>query len=118
MLSEFSLRHGEAVAIGVAIDTVYSSLALGLAEEHARRVLRSLRELGFTLDCPQLRDCDALFNGLEEFRQHLGGRLTLTMLTDIGKPVEVHEVNLELLRQAIEAVSHFQRTTASSASLA
>ena len=32
VLSEFALRHGEAVAIGVAIDTVYSSLALGLPE--------------------------------------------------------------------------------------
>ncbi len=108
VLSEFSLRHGEAVAIGVAIDTVYSSLALGLAEQHARRVLRSLSELGFALDCPQLRDCDALFNGLEEFRQHLGGRLTLTMLAGIGNPVEVHEVNFELLRQAIEMVGEFQ----------
>ena len=94
VLSEFSLRHGEAVAIGVAIDTVYSSLALGLPKEHAQQVLRCLSELGFTLDCPQLHDCEPLFAGLEEFRQHLGGRLTLTMLTGIGQPVEVHEVNL------------------------
>ncbi len=119
VLSEFSLRHGEAVAIGVAIDTVYSSLALGLPEEHARRVLRCLSELGFTLDCPQLQDCEALFDGLEEFRQHLGGRLTLTMLAGIGQPVEVHEVNLELLRQAIEMVSRISaHATATSASLA
>ena len=62
VLSEFSLRHGEAVAIGVAIDTVYSSLALGLAEEHAQRVLRCLSELGFTLDCPQLHDCAMLYS--------------------------------------------------------
>ena len=40
------------------------------------------------------------------------------MLAGIGQPVEVHEVNLELMRQAIEAVSHFQRATATSASLA
>lgn len=108
VLSEFSMRHGEAVAIGVAIDTVYSSLALGLPEEHARRVLRCLSELGFALDCPQLHDGDALFSGLEEFRQHLGGRLTLTMLSGIGKPIEVHEVNFEVMRQAIETVSEFQ----------
>lgn len=118
VLSEFALRHGEAVAIGVAIDTVYSSLALGLPNNHAQQVLRCLSELGFTLDCPQLYDCAALLEGLEEFRQHLGGRLTLTMLSGIGQPVEVHEVNRELLRQAIEIVSNYQRATATSASLA
>lgn len=118
VLSEFSLRHGEAVAIGVAVDTVYSSLALGLPGDHAQRVLRCLSELGFALDCRQLHDCDSLFAGLEEFRQHLGGRLTLTMLAGIGKPVEVHEVNFDLLRQAMETVSQIQRATATSASLA
>jgi 3-dehydroquinate synthase len=118
VLSEFSLRHGEAVAIGVAIDAVYSSLALGLPEEHAQQVLRCLCELGFTLDNPLLHDGDALFDGLEEFRQHLGGRLTLTMLAGIGQPTEVHEVNFNLMRQAIETVSHCQRAIAASANLA
>ena len=49
------MRHGEAVAIGVAIDTVYSSLAMGLPRPQAIEVLDCLLELGFKLDCPQLR---------------------------------------------------------------
>ena len=81
-LSGFALRHGEAVGIGVAIDTVYSSFALGLPAADADRVLRCLADLGLPLDDPALDDADHLFLGLEEFRQHLGGRLTLTMIPD------------------------------------
>jgi 3-dehydroquinate synthase len=114
VLSNFGMRHGEAVAIGVAIDTVYSSLAYGLPKIDARRVLNCLRDLGFMLDCPQLHNLE-LFNGLEEFRQHLGGQLTLTMLSAVGQPIDIHEVNLELMHSAIEQVAEFQRSTATSA---
>ncbi len=109
-MSRFGLRHGEAVAIGVAVDTLYASKALGLAPADARRVLDCLSDLGFTLDHPQLADFDALLDGLEEFRQHLGGRLTLTMLRGIGNPVDVHEVDSGLLRRAIEEVRQYART--------
>ena len=97
-MTDFRLRHGEAVAIGVAIDTVYSSLALGLPRDDADRVLRCLVDLGFALGHPALRDVNALFEGLEEFRQHLGGRLTLTMLRGVGNPIDVHEIDDRLMR--------------------
>lgn len=106
-LSDFELRHGEAVAIGVAIDTVYSSLAHGLDPAAAERVLACLRRLGFTLYHPVLDDIDAIFAGLEEFRQHLGGRLTLTMISDIGRSFEVHEVCRERMCVAIGKVIEF-----------
>ncbi len=108
VLSNFELRHGEAVATGVAIDAVYSSLATGLAPHKAQRVLRCLGELEFTLASPYLRDSATLMMGLEEFRQHLGGRLTLTMLADIGQPIDVHEVNVRLMCEAIERVAEFE----------
>jgi 3-dehydroquinate synthase len=108
VLSNFELRHGEAVAIGIAIDVLYSSLAVGLPREKAQQVLACLRNLGFTLDSPHLGDDDALLAGLEEFRQHLGGRLTLTMLTDIGRPIEVHQVNRRAIEEAISALRQFQ----------
>jgi 3-dehydroquinate synthase len=104
VMSNFSLRHGEAVAIGVAIDTVYSSLVHGLPREDARRVLTCLRDLGFTLHDPALADSKTLFAGLEEFRQHLGGRLTLTMLRAIGQAIDVHEVDRQQMSRAIEEV--------------
>ena len=106
-MSDFSLRHGEAVAIGVAIDSVYSALELGLDEPVAQQILQCLRDLGFNLNDPSLDDVEGLFNGLEEFRQHLGGRLTLTMLTRPGQPIDVHAVNREKMLAAIEHVQHF-----------
>jgi 3-dehydroquinate synthase len=111
-MTDFRLRHGEAVAIGVAIDTIYSSLALGLPREDSDRVVRCLVDLGFTLGHPILRESTALFEGLEEFRQHLGGRLTLTMLRGVGDPIDVHEVDAPLMRRAIAQVEAMASTVA------
>jgi len=112
-VSDFSLRHGEAVAIGVAIDSVYSALELGLDESVTQQILQCLTDLGFSLSDPSLGNVEGLFDGLEEFRQHLGGRLTLTMLTRPGQPINVHTVNREKMLAAIEHVQHFARTQGS-----
>ena len=106
-MTNFGLRHGEAVGMGVAIDTVYSSLVHGLPAADAARVLHTLRALGLPLDHPLLAETDALFAGLEEFRQHLGGRLTLTMLAGIGQPLEIHEVDRPAMLDAIRRVREF-----------
>ncbi len=103
-MTSFELRHGEAVAIGVAVDTIYSSMAHGLSSEDADRVLDCLDQLGLLLDHPALQRTDELFCGLEEFRQHLGGRLTVTMLDGIGQPIDVHAIDHDLMRLAISQV--------------
>lgn len=110
VLSNFALRHGEAVAIGVAVDAVYSSLRLGFPETEARRVLDCLARLGLPLSHPALEDSRRLFDGLEEFRQHLGGRLTLTMLRQAGQPVDVHEIDVNAMQQAIRQVIQFSHS--------
>lgn len=103
-LSNFEVRHGEAVALGVAVDTVYSSFVHGLPSQDADRVLLVLERLGLLIDHPALRQTDELFGGLEEFRQHLGGRLTITMLRAIGQPINVHEIDRTRMAQAIQVV--------------
>jgi len=70
-------------------------------------VLCCLRDLGLPLDHPAMHDAAALFEGQEEFRQHLGGRLTLTLLRGVGDPTDVHEVEHALMRRAMERVAHF-----------
>lgn len=104
-LTQFSLRHGEAVAIGVAIDTIYSHLEHGFPVAEVDRVLNCLESLGLLISHPILADPDEIFDGLEEFRQHLGGRLTVTMLEGVGKPINVHEINEAQMRIAIQQVS-------------
>ena len=109
VMTDFALRHGEAVGIGVAVDTVYSSLVHSLSTDAADRVLHALARMGLPLDHPALHETDELFSGLEEFRQHLGGRLTVTMLRGVGDPIDVHEIDEPRMRQAIETVAEFAR---------
>ncbi|USN98426.1 MAG: 3-dehydroquinate synthase [Phycisphaeraceae bacterium] len=100
-LSGFEIRHGEAVAIGVALDSVYSSLAGHVGAPQAERAVGCLRSLGFTLDHPLL-DHPGLTEGLEEFREHLGGRLTVALLRDIGEAFDAHEIDPALVARSIE----------------
>jgi 3-dehydroquinate synthase len=107
-LSDFSIRHGEAVAIGVAIDCVYSAKVHGLPRDDARRVLDCLADLGFALGHPVLGD-SSLFAGVEEFRQHVGGQLILTMLKNVGEPIDVRAIDYDAMREAITEVQTFAR---------
>lgn len=100
-MTGYRLRHGEAVAIGIAIDTVYSELAGYLALGTAGAVLGLLRDLGLPLWDDALREPEALLRGLEEFREHLGGELTVTLLRGIGDGFEVHWMDQRLVRRAI-----------------
>ncbi|MVM36174.1 3-dehydroquinate synthase [Spirosoma sp. HMF4905] len=102
-LTNFELRHGEAVAIGIAMDSLYSHQLGWLTEPDTNRILATLRTLGFSLYQPMLdaNDSTGVLKGLAEFREHLGGQLTIMLLEAIGKGVEVHEMNPDLIRQAI-----------------
>lgn len=107
-LTNYSLRHGEAVAIGIALDSTYSYLLGLISRLEWQRILNTLTAVGFTLYVPQLAEQPyqqkhprCLFRGLTEFREHLGGELTLMLLQGIGQGVEVHEVELSLYMQAI-----------------
>jgi 3-dehydroquinate synthase len=99
-LTNYRLRHGEAVAIGIALDSTYSYLAGKLSCLEWQRILKGLSALGFTLYLPELASCH-LFQGLTEFREHLGGELTVTLLQAIGSAIEVRQVDLSLYAQAV-----------------
>ncbi|HEY8368450.1 MAG TPA: 3-dehydroquinate synthase, partial [Thermodesulfobacteriota bacterium] len=105
-----ALRHGEAVAIGVAIDTVYSADVGLLPEAACDRVLDLLERLGFRLWDDALARTDAagrllVLDGLAEFREHLGGDLTVTLLAGIGRGVEVHELDPARVAAAIDRLA-------------
>ena len=102
-LTNFELRHGEAVAIGIALDSLYSQQLGWLTGADTNRILTTLRTLGFSLYQPMLdaNNSEGILKGLAEFREHLGGQLTIMLLEGIGRGVEVHEMNPDLVRQAI-----------------
>jgi 3-dehydroquinate synthase len=98
-LTKFSLRHGEAVAIGMALDVTYSCLAGELSQADWDRVITLLEQLGLPTYVPELEQ-DGLIEGLQEFREHLGGRLTVMLLAEIGRGREVHAIDPDLVRTA------------------
>jgi len=99
-LTNFELRHGEAVAIGIALDVTYSHLSGWLSESDWRVTMELLGTLRLPRTHALLTD-PRLMAGLEEFREHLGGQLTLTMLRGIGKGFDVHEIDAERMNKAI-----------------
>jgi 3-dehydroquinate synthase len=113
-LSSFNISHGEAVAIGIALDVVYSRLADLLDKKSCDRILDLLEWLGFKLYADELLDHDRdgnlrILDGLEEFREHLGGRLTITLLKEIGQGVEVHKMDSKKIATAIQKLRQRQK---------
>jgi 3-dehydroquinate synthase len=105
-LTRHALRHGEAVAIGIAIDARYSVLAGLLPTGKDGRVHRLLTRLGFRLwdDALDLRDerrRRRVVAGLADFQEHLGGELTITLLEAIGRGIEVHVMDETRIEQSI-----------------
>lgn len=97
-LSSFAISHGEAVAVGIAVDVIYSRNIGWLDSASAERVLSLMEALGFNLFAKELTSADnkgrlLVLNGLDEFREHLGGRLTITLLKSIGEGVETNEMS-------------------------
>ncbi len=86
-LSGFKILHGEAVAMGIALDTLYSALSGRLLMEKAERIIQLLIKCGFEITNPLLEIQDEnseILKGLQEFREHLGGQLTMMLLPILG----------------------------------
>lgn len=98
------LRHGEAVAVGVALDTLYSSRLGLITAAEADAVLDLLTTLGLAVWHPALAALD-MAGAIEAFREHLGGRLHLSLLAGIGRRLEVHEVDLARMDAARQALA-------------
>ena len=105
-LTRHHVRHGEAVAIGIALDARYSVLAGLLAPGHEERIVVLLESLGLRIWHPALDSREpsgelAILTGLREFQEHLGGDLTVTLLRDLGVGHEVHAMDAGLVKDAL-----------------
>ena len=108
-VTNYQMRHAEAVAVGLALDVTYSALQGWISDDDAERVVRTLEAVGFEIYAPQLGahgddldHPDSVFRGLREFREHLGGELTIQMLRAIGEGFNVHQVDEDTMMAAIE----------------
>lgn len=116
-LSGYELSHGPAVAVGLALDTLYSARTGRLDAADAERVLKVLDGLRLEVYHPALDWLDGggrrrVFDGLDEFREHLGGELTVLLLAGLGHGVDVHEFDEALLGQCIDELRRRRETPA------
>ena len=106
-LSDFRIRHGEAVAIGIALDSAYSFLQGRIREGDLIRIFKLFHTLGLSLYAPELQE-EALLQGLKEFQEHLGGKLTIMLLDALGTGVEVHEMDSKLIVKALQLLKNWE----------
>lgn len=108
-MTDFALGHGDAVAIGLALDVIYAQRIRLLAPAAAERILAVLTRVGFVLHHPALSTRGPngqrlLLAGLEEFRQHMGGRLTIPMIRAVGDRLDVHTMDPVQVDAAIDTL--------------
>jgi 3-dehydroquinate synthase len=107
LLSNFSVSHGEAVAAGVLLDSIYARHKKWISEAELESIDSGLRRSGFKLwfEEYEMRDSRGerlVFGGLRDFQEHLGGELCVTFPQGIGARFEVHEIDIELMNASLD----------------
>lgn len=103
-LSNSELRHGEAVAIGIALDSLYS-LALGLIDDALlEKIFATLKSIGFKLYHPVLAQID-IHKALQDFREHLGGELCITLLVGEGMAEQFNHIDAAVMKRCAEKLA-------------
>lgn len=102
-MTGYALRHGEAVAMGIALDCTYSYLRGMLGEASWQRIMKVFDALELDTYAPEMKDPEMLL-GLREFREHLGGELTIMLLEGVGKGVEVHDIDEATMTEAVHVL--------------
>ena len=107
LMSGFRISHGEAVAAGVLLDSIYARRQGWLSIEEFERIRDGLQRSGFRLWFEEFdaRDGDGqrtVFGGLRDFQEHLGGELTVTYPSGLGARHELHEIDLAVMDEAVE----------------
>lgn len=107
LLTQFTVSHGEAVAAGVLLDSIYARYHGWLTDQELEAIDNGLRQSGFPLwsEAYDLRDASGerrVYDGLREFQEHLGGELCVTFPNHIGARFEVNTIDLRRMDAAIE----------------
>ncbi|SHJ12631.1 3-dehydroquinate synthase [Pseudozobellia thermophila] len=113
-MSHYALRHGEAVAKGIVLDVAYARLIGLITEKDLYRIVSVFQNIGFDLSLPigSERETDELLKGIQEFREHLGGQLTITLISAIGVKHDVHEIDGALMKKALNLVNEISESKA------
>jgi 3-dehydroquinate synthase len=116
VLSRYRIGHGQAVAAGIALDAAYAVRLGHLAAKDFHALVRGLLQAGLPVWYPELARRPrgrplALFQGLEDFREHLGGELALTLPHGIGKRLEINVVDQRLMEACATQLKELNSST-------
>jgi 3-dehydroquinate synthase len=106
VLSNHRVGHGQAVAMGIALDACYAALKGFLPPAERDGILDALERTGLPVWSPLMEDKSPagglhILKGLDDFREHLGGELNVTLPSPIGRKTEVHEMDPTALGEAL-----------------
>lgn len=113
-MSNYELRHGEAVAIGMAIDARYALDTHRITHTDFIRIIKLIRAFGFAVSHHTMQQRNVhgkleLLDGIDEFREHLGGDLSVTMPNMIGSGLEVNFICRQTMEKAILSLSLMEK---------
>jgi 3-dehydroquinate synthase len=111
MMTDGSIRHGEAVAAGLILDSFYAVKTGLIGSDLLEKLTDSLIALGFTLYYPEMTAESSggtriLLEGIDEFREHLGGELHITLPKGLGRKTEVSRMDHSIIREGINYLAH------------
>lgn len=111
-MSGFRIRHGQAVAVGIALDSYYAMRKNMITEQEFHRIIDGMTACGLAVfvDCLDWRGKDgrlSILDGLDQFQEHLGGILTVTLPQGLGNKCEVHQMNIDLIEEAVHWLKDF-----------
>jgi 3-dehydroquinate synthase len=106
-MSQFRISHGDAVAAGVLLDSIYAQMQGWLANEDLERLAAGMKAAHLPTNFPEMHERDAagklaLFGGLEDFREHLGGELSVTFPNDVGQVRQENSIDLGTMTAALK----------------
>jgi 3-dehydroquinate synthase len=100
-LTAWALPHGQAVAVGLAVDACVACEMGWLATHKRDRIIGTLRSLGLPVFHAMLLPVERLLAGLAQFRQHLGGQLAVPLLRDMGHAQDASDIPSEAVGAAV-----------------
>lgn len=114
LMSGFRISHGEAVATGVLLDSIYAGKMGWLTADELALIREGFVRSGFRLwfDDLDARDSSGqreVFTGLRDFQEHLGGELTVTFPRGLGARQEVHEIDLAMMEASLQELRALSR---------
>jgi len=99
-VSDFDIRHGDAVAIGMVAEARMSNKMDILGENELTRIEAIIKRAGLPTEIPDL-EVDKLIQAMEHDKKIVGGKIRFVLPGSIGKAFITDEVSPSLIGQAL-----------------